>query len=101
MREVAIATLRIQIYNPACDRFFNSLSSSLRISKIAAWHSRHATRIAVIVSTVPATVAPSAITRSTIAIPIVTTIVTRMWISLIVRQRIPANVVAEREVERH
>ena len=80
MREIAVTTLRIQIDYPACDRFFNPLSSSLRISKIAARHTRHATRLAVM--TVPTTVAPSTITRSaisisiTISITIVATIVT-------------------------
>ena len=88
VREIAVTTLRIQIDNSACDRLIGWLCSSLRISKIAARLSRYPPRFTVIMSTIPITIAIS------IAI-VTTTIVTRMWISLIVRQWIPADVVAE------
>jgi hypothetical protein len=80
----------------ARNRFFNSPAAMIGITPISTRHTCHATPVVVIVSS---SITISIAVSISIAISIVT-ITTRMWISLVVIQRIPANVIAKREVER-
>lgn len=75
-RQITVSTLWIYVDYPARHRCLNRLSSTVRISEIAARHPRHTARIAVVMSTIiSATVARSAVTVP-IPIAMVTTIVT-------------------------
>jgi hypothetical protein len=64
-RQIAITALRINIDNPSRNRCLNRLAPSLWITKIPSRHTRYTTWIAVIVSTIAATVSIS-ITMTTI-----------------------------------
>lgn len=81
--------VRISINHAARKRLFNTMPAAVRITPVSAWYARHA--MPVWITIVPVTI--------TIPIPIVMMIVTRMRIALVITQRIPADVITERDVE--
>lgn len=88
-----ISTLRLALNHSSRDRFVNRISTPVWIAKIRARHSRHpAPRLVIIpiVRPVVSTAATTTVIR--MAIIIVVTIVSRMRIVLVVRQRIPADI---------
>lgn len=95
-----IFTIRLAIQNSPRDGFINSLSAPVWIAKIAARHARHAAPMLVFRTARiiwPSTRLIITVTRMTVTIPM--SIVSRMRILLVVIQRVPADVVAKREVE--
>lgn len=102
--------LRRGIDNSASDRFFNAASSPFRITEVSSRNSRHSAPVfvSVIRTSITAattttiagpTIAVPATTTSVARVSIIVTVPPRMWIALVVRQRIPANIRSEREVE--
>jgi hypothetical protein len=93
--------LRLSLDYSACNSFVvDTASASVRITKVSARHACYATpgfvvRIVIwspLTRIVMATTTtPTAVTRSTLVV----TIITRVWIAVVIRQRIPADVVSE------
>ena len=81
-----IVTLRIAIDHSARHRFINAAATTVWITPISTRHTCHTTPVVVIVA-------------SSIPVVIAMSITTRMWIALVITQRIPADVIAKREVE--
>jgi hypothetical protein len=90
-----IFTLRIAVDHSACNSFVNSPATTVGITPISTRHMRHTTPVVVIV---PSSITISIVITITIAISVMT-ITTRMWISLVIIQRIPADVIAKRKVD--
>lgn len=92
-----IYNFRITIDHSTPSRFVNAASTTIGISKVSPRQTRHATPWS-IVTTIAAATSRTVMTIISIITPIVT-IVTRTRISLVIRQRVPTNIVAERNVE--
>lgn len=92
---------RIAIDYVARNCFLNRTSTTPGISEVPAGQTGNATPWSIITSIVPST--RPAISRTIVAVitavMAIVTIVTRMRISLVIRQRVPANVITEVNVE--
>src|SRR5262249_39667910 len=95
--------LGIVIDHSARDCFLNRTSTTLWITKIPARLTRHPTPWAIIMPVSPAIwiAVPRTIVAIMTGITAVTivTVMPRTWISLVIRQWVPTNVVAKRNVE--
>lgn len=102
-RQIAIAAFRIALKYSSRHRFVDCSSTPLGIAKVAARQTRHATpvsRISVVATslTMPPVTAGFVVTRPVISRSIFVPIVTRTWVAIVIRQRIPADIVTEVEV---
>lgn len=89
-----IFTIRLAVDHSSRNRFVNRISTPVWIAEIRTRHSRHAApRLVVIPIVWPVVSAAATVIRMTIAI--VMPVVSRMWIVLVIRQRIPADVTAK------
>jgi hypothetical protein len=87
--------LRFRIVNTASEILLNRLPRPLTITELASRYARYAAPVSITVTVRPVV----AIAVSAIVIPIIVTIVARVRIALVIRQRIPADVLAERKIE--
>jgi hypothetical protein len=95
------ASLRLGLDYSAGNSFvFETASSSVGITKVSAWHSCYATPgfvIGIVIGPPLTRIIMAASTTSTAVTwsSLVVTIITRVWIAVVIRQRIPADVVSE------
>lgn len=76
-----VASLGIPIDNSACDLFLNTLAMTSGIAKVSSWLARYATPVTIVPVSIPISI-------------VVMTIMSRMRITLVITQRIPADVIA-------